>query len=70
MGISKREPLLVHQRDAMPWRSASRLGRENGEVQKMLGVPVNIFISEGVRIEGLIFIDPLRGAYIGFERGN
>ena len=36
----------------------------------MLGVPVNIFISEGVRIEGLIFIDFLRGAYIGFERGN
>ena len=70
VGISHREPLLVHQRDAMPWGAAGKLGRKNEEVPELRGVPVNIFISEGARIKGLMFIDLLGGGYIGFERGN
>lgn len=69
VGISKREPLLVHQRDAMPWGGAGKLGRENGEVQEMRGVPVNIFISEELR-KGLMLIEVPGVAYISFERGN
>ena len=70
VGISQREPLLVHQRDPMPRRAAGRLEREDGEVPEMLGVPVNIFISEGARIKCLMLIEVPRGVYIGFERGN
>lgn len=60
MGISQPEPLLVHQRNPMPWRAAGKLGGENEEVQEMRGVSVNIFNSEGLRRDRM-FIELLGG---------